>query len=49
MMRSGRFPQSLELGGKVCWYEDEFETWLGSLQRRKLKPLTQAEAAKIGT
>ena len=36
-MRSGAFPRSRELGGKVCWLESEIENWIVNRPIRRLK------------
>jgi prophage regulatory protein len=36
-MREGKFPRSVELGGKVAWHEHEVDSWIANLPRRRLK------------
>ena len=38
-MRAGEFPRSrvVAKGGKVAWFDDEFDDWLDRLPVRKLK------------
>lgn len=36
-MRHGKFPRSRELGGKVCWRENEIEQWITDRPVRRLK------------
>jgi predicted DNA-binding transcriptional regulator AlpA len=49
-MRSGIFPRSVVVGGRVAWYEDEIEKWLNSLPRQNLlgdeKPSLNAKNLK---
>ncbi len=39
LMRAGEFPRSrvVTKGGKVAWFDDEFDDWLDRLPVRKLK------------
>ncbi len=36
-MRSGKFPRSLAVSGRVRWRESEIRTWLENLPRQRLK------------
>ena len=36
-MRSGRFPRSLAVSGRVRWREREIRAWLENLPRQRLK------------
>jgi predicted DNA-binding transcriptional regulator AlpA len=37
LMRSGEFPRSRRIGGKVVWVESEVEAWIDNLTMPKLK------------
>jgi hypothetical protein len=36
-MRQGTFPRCRISGGKSVWFEDEIETWMEGLPKRRLK------------
>jgi predicted DNA-binding transcriptional regulator AlpA len=42
-MRTGKFPRSRVIGGKICWLENEIEAWMKALPKSRLKG--DAEAA----
>jgi predicted DNA-binding transcriptional regulator AlpA len=44
MMRAGTFPRSRMLGGKSCWIESEFNAWIATLPKTRLKGDTEAAA-----
>jgi predicted DNA-binding transcriptional regulator AlpA len=37
MMLEGTFPRSIKVGNKIGWYASEFEEWLTSRPRSRLK------------
>jgi prophage regulatory protein len=39
-MRDGKFPRSLNTGGKVCWKESDIDDWINS------RPLQTIEGSK---
>jgi predicted DNA-binding transcriptional regulator AlpA len=41
-MRSGKFPRSRQLGGKVAWLSDEVDQWIAA---RPVQPLKGDNAA----
>jgi prophage regulatory protein len=36
-MRAGKFPRSVQIGGKVAWYQHEVEDWIASRPIQRLK------------